>query len=83
MGLEQYWIETCPETNSGSVIQNNCCRISILTEALIRFDEDLKKEHPEIYRANINRAVKALRKSNYLLYRPACAAVREKYGRKI
>ena len=38
MGLEQYWIETCPETNSGSVIQNNCCRISILTEALIRFE---------------------------------------------
>ena len=52
-------------------------------EALIRFDENLKKEHPEIYRANINRAVKALRNSSYLLYRPACAAVREKYGRKI
>jgi len=49
-------------------------------EALIRFDESLKKDHPEIYRANINKAVSALRKSNYLLYRPAAAAVKEKYG---
>ena len=49
-------------------------------EALIRFDESLKKDYPEIYRANINRAVSALRKSNYLLYRPAAAAVKEKYG---
>ena len=49
-------------------------------EALIRFDEGLKKNHPEIYRANINKAVNALRKSNYLLYRPAAAAVKEKYG---
>ena len=49
-------------------------------EALIRFDDGLKKNYPEIYRANINRAVSALRKSNYLLYRPAAAAVKEKYG---
>ena len=49
-------------------------------EALIRFDEGLKKEHPDIYQANVNKAVSALRKSNYLLYRPAAAAVKEKYG---
>ena len=49
-------------------------------EAMVRFDENLKKEHPEIYRANINKAVKALRKSGYLLYGPAAAAVKEKYG---
>lgn len=50
-------------------------------EALIRFDEGLKKDHPDIYRANINKAVNALRKSNYMLYGAAAAAVREKYGR--
>ena len=50
-------------------------------EAMIRFDESLKKDHPDVYRANINKAVNALRKSNYMLYGAAAAAVREKYGR--
>lgn len=49
--------------------------------ALIRFDQGIKKNHPEIYRANINKAVAALRKSRYLLYGAAAAAVKEKYGR--
>ena len=38
MGMEQYRIETHPETNAGSVIQGENYRISILTEALVRFE---------------------------------------------
>ena len=38
---------------------------------LVTMDQELKKKFPEIYRANINKAVKAMRVSGYLLYYPA------------
>ena len=38
MGMEQYRIETHPETKEKSIIQGDKYRISILTEALVRFE---------------------------------------------
>lgn len=39
---------------------------------LTEFDRELRLQYPEIYRANVNRAVRLLRKSRFLLY-PAAA----------
>lgn len=38
----------------------------------------IQKEYPEVYKANINQAVKLLRASRYILYLPACWMVRRK-----
>lgn len=38
----------------------------------------IRKEYPEVYEANTNLAVNALRRSNYKLYLPACWMVRRK-----
>ncbi|MDO4265801.1 MAG: glycosyltransferase family 2 protein [Eubacteriales bacterium] len=46
-------------------------------EALRTFDQELKKDFPDIYAANRNKAVKLLRMSNYLLYRPAAWMLRQ------
>jgi len=46
---------------------------------LIRFDRMLKETCPDVYAANVNRAVHALRRTGYLLYRPAAMMVRRKY----
>ncbi len=43
---------------------------------LIDFDKGLKRDYPEIYAANGNRAVEAIRRSGYLLFTPASVAVR-------
>ena len=39
----------------------------------------IRKEYPEVYKANINRAVSFLRVSRYRLYLPACWMVRRKH----
>lgn len=43
------------------------------------FDENLKTQYPDIYKANINAALKLLRTTNYILYRPASLIVKMKY----
>ena len=43
------------------------------------FDQKLKKQYPGIYSANINPAVKLLRKSRFGLYRIACIMTKRKY----
>lgn len=44
------------------------------------FDRSLQREYPDVYDSNRNKAVGMLRKTGYLLYRPACALVRRKYS---
>lgn len=48
-------------------------------QELREFDENLKHYYPEIYLCNINRAVRALRKTGYVLYYPASLLVRRTY----
>lgn len=49
------------------------------SKAKIRILENqLRREYPEVYEANVNRAVTALRRSNYHLYLLASMAVRRK-----
>lgn len=43
------------------------------------FDRTLRKQYPDVYKSNINRAIKLLRASNYLVYLPASIMVRKKY----
>ena len=37
---------------------------------LVTMEQELKRKYPDIYRANLNKAVKAMRFSGYLLYYP-------------
>lgn len=46
---------------------------------LVIFDEMLKREFPQIYECNVNKAVKMLRRTNYMTYLPASVLVRKKY----
>lgn len=46
---------------------------------LVIFDEMLKREFPQIYECNVNKAVKILRRTNYMTYLPASVLVRKKY----
>lgn len=46
---------------------------------LIMFDNDLKRNFPEIYHSNMNVAVKLLRRTNYMVYRTASKLVQKKY----
>ncbi len=46
---------------------------------LMNFDADLKQNHPDIYKANQNKAVKTLRNSGFLLYKTAAKAARKEY----
>lgn len=41
-------------------------------------EQQLKKDYPEVYNANVNKAIHALRKSNYILYLPASWMVRRR-----
>lgn len=50
-----------------------------IKKELIMFDDDLKLNFPEIYYSNINKAVKLLRKTNYMIYRTASKLVQKKY----
>ena len=49
-------------------------------EKLVRYDRMVRRMHKDIYAANVNRGVTLLRFSGYLLYWPASALVRKKYG---
>lgn len=44
------------------------------------FDDKLKKNYPNIYDENINKAIAILRKSRYFLYYPISFAVRRKFS---
>lgn len=46
---------------------------------MVIFDEMLKRDFPQIYECNVNKAVKMLRRTNYMAYLPACVLVRKKY----
>lgn len=46
---------------------------------LIAFDERLRKEYPDIYAGNRNRAVWLLRKTRYMVYRMASGMVKKTY----
>ena len=46
---------------------------------LIMFDNDLKRNFPEIYDSNINKAIKLLRRTNYMIYVAASKLVQKKY----
>lgn len=50
-----------------------------IKEELITFDNNLKRNFPEIYYSNINNAVRLLRKTNYMIYRTASKLVQKKY----
>ncbi len=47
-------------------------------QELVKFDQGLKHRHPDIYRANINRAVALLRLSHYTIYLPASVLVQRR-----
>ena len=48
-------------------------------DALVRFDRKLAEAYPDVYKANKNKTVTALRASGYRLYKPAALAVHKKY----
>ena len=48
-------------------------------QELKQFERTLHDEYPDVYKSNINSAIKLLRVSNYLLYYPASVMVRKKY----
>lgn len=60
------------------ILSAPACRAN--QEKLRRFDQDLKKNYPEIYAGNVNKAVWLLRKTNYTAYRIISLLVKKKYA---
>lgn len=50
-----------------------------IKKQLIVFDNELRRDFPEIYYSNLNNPVKLLRRTNYMFYRMASILVQRKY----